>query len=135
MAAKKSVNRIWDPKHECMSVDERTALQNERLRATVKREYENVKVYRERMDAKGVTPDDIKTVEDIKYLPFTNKEDLRTEFPYGLFAAPLKDIVRIQGSSGTTGKPIVAGYTRHDVDVWTEMMARTMPVPKPLPNT
>ena len=126
MAAKKSVNRIWDPKHECMSVDERTALQNERLRATVKLEYENVKVYRERMDAKGVTPNDIKTVEDIKYLPFTNKEDLRTEFPYGLFAAPLKDIVRIQGSSGTTGKPIVAGYTRHDVDVWTEMMARTL---------
>jgi len=111
---------------ECISRDELHAIQSERLRRVVKHEYDNVAMYRERMDAAGVKPEDIRTVEDLKYLPFTEKTDLRDQFPYGLIATPLKDIVRIQGSSGTTGKPIVSGYTQNDVDVWTEMMARTL---------
>ena len=117
---------IYNPKMECISRDELTALQGERLRAVVKREYENVPLYRERMDEKGVKPADIRTVDDLQYLPFMEKTDLRDTFPYGLFAAPKKDIVRIQGSSGTTGKPIVSGYTQNDIDAWTEMMARTL---------
>ncbi len=117
---------IYNPEMECMSRDERLNLQGERLRKLVKYEYENVKVYRERMDAKGVRPEDIRSVEDIVLLPFMEKTDLRDQWPYGLFAAPMKDIVRVQGSSGTTGHPIISGYTRHDLDVWSEMMARTL---------
>ncbi len=101
-------------------------LQGERLRAVVQREYENVPMYRERMQAKGLTPFDIRTVDDLKYLPFTEKTDLRDQYPYGLFAAPRQEIVRIQGSSGTTGKPIVAGYTARDVESWSEMCARAV---------
>jgi phenylacetate-CoA ligase len=119
-------HKIWNPQAECMSRDERRALQGERLRAVVKRVYENVPVYRARMEEKGVTPEDIRTADDIVKLPFTEKTDLRDQFPYGLFAAPLRDIVRIHGSSGTTGKPIVAGYTQNDVGMWTELMARTL---------
>lgn len=126
MMASAREHRIWNPQAECMSRDERYALQGERLRSVVKRVYENVPVYRARMDAKGVAPGDIRTAGDIVKLPFTEKTDLRDHFPYGLFAAPLSDIVRIHGSSGTTGKPIVAGYTENDVEVWTEMMARTL---------
>ena len=119
-------HKIWNPQAECMSRDERHALQGERLRAVVKRVYENVPIYRARMEEKGVTPEDIRTADDIVKLPFTEKTDLRDQFPYGLFAAPLRDIVRIHGSSGTTGKPIVAGYTQNDVGMWTELMARTL---------
>ncbi len=119
-------HKIWNPKMECMDRDERKKLQGERLREVVKNVYENVPMYRERMDALGVTPDDIQTVADIVKLPFTEKTDLRDNFPFGLFARPKSDIVRIQGSSGTTGKPIVSGYTQNDIDVWTEMMARTL---------
>ena len=118
--------KIWNPDVECMDRERLRALQGERLRAVVKREYENVPLYRERMDEKGVKPADIRTVDDLQYLPFMEKTDLRDTFPYGLFAAPKKDIVRIQGSSGTTGKPIVSGYTQNDIDAWTEMMARTL---------
>ena len=119
-------HRIFNPEMECMSRDERLHLQGERLRALVKYEYENVKVYRERMDLKGVRPEDIRTVEDIQLLPFMEKTDLRDQWPYGLFAAPMKDVVRVHGSSGTTGHPIVSGYTRNDLEVWSEMMARTL---------
>ena len=115
---------MFNPKMEAISRDELHALQSERLRWTVKHEYDNVPVYRARMDAKGIRPEDIRDVDDLKYLPFMEKTDLRDQFPYGLLAAPLHDIVRIQGSSGTTGHPIVSGYTQHDVDVWTELMAR-----------
>lgn len=101
-------------------------LQGERLRATVELEYNNVPAYRKRMDEAGVKPEDINGIEDIVKLPFTQKTDLRDNFPYGLFAADLKDIVRIQGSSGTTGKPIVSGYTENDIKVWTEMVARAL---------
>lgn len=102
------------------------ALQSERLRAVVERVFQNVPMYRERMQRKGLAPMDIRTVDDLKYLPFTEKTDLRDQFPFGLFAASQREIVRIQGSSGTTGKPIVAGYTARDIDSWSEMMARTL---------
>jgi len=118
--------KIWDPEMECMDREQRRALQGERLKATVKRVYENVPMYRDRMKAKGVEPGDIRTVDDLKKLPFTDKPDLRDQFPYGLFAEPLEKIVRVQGSSGTTGMPIIAGYTQRDIDIWTEAMARTM---------
>ncbi len=117
---------MYNPKMECISRDELTALQGERLRAVVKHEYDNVPLYRKRMQDAGIKPEDIRTREDIRYLPFTEKTDLRDEFPYGLLAVPRDEIVRIHGSSGTTGKPIVAGYTRGDVDIWSEMMARTL---------
>ena len=120
------MNKIWNPQIECMDREEITKLQNERLRNVVKLEYDRVPLYRERMDRKGIKPEDIRTIDDLKYLPFTEKTDLRDTFPYGLLAAAKKDIVRIQGSSGTTGKPIVSGYTQNDIDVWTEMMARTL---------
>ena len=109
-----------------MSREAMRELQGKRLREVVKREYDNVPIYRQRMDAKGIKPEDIKSVDDLKYLPFTNKTDLRDEFPFGLLAAPKSEIIRIQGSSGTTGKPIVSGYTQNDVDVWTEMVARAL---------
>ena len=119
-------HRIYNPAIECISRDELHKIQGERLAATVKLEYENVPVYRERMDAAGVKPEDIRSLEDLKYLPFMEKTDLRDYYPFGLLASPKKDIVRIHGSSGTTGKPIVSGYTQNDVDVWSEMMARTL---------
>ena len=118
--------RIYNPEMECMDVEERRILQGKRLHETVQHEYDNVPYYRERMDAKGVTPDDIQTVDDIVKLPFMQKTDLRDTFPFGLFAVPNSEIVRIQGSSGTTGKPIVSGYTAGDVEIWTEMVSRAL---------
>ena len=122
----KKIHYIYNDAMECMDFDERKKLQGERLRATVELEYNNVPAYRKRMDEAGVKPEDINGIEDIVKLPFTHKTDLRDNFPYGLFAADLKDIVRIQGSSGTTGKPIVSGYTENDIKVWTEMVARAL---------
>ena len=119
-------HQIYNPSRECMSRDELHAWQSARLSETVKREYENVPMYRARMDAKGIKPEDIRSVEDLKYLPFMEKTDLRDYYPFDLLASPKSEIVRIQGSSGTTGKPIVSGYTRNDVDIWSEMMARTL---------
>ena len=122
----KKIHYIYNDAMECMVFVERKKLQGERLRATVELEYNNVPAYRKRMDEAGVKPEDINGIEDIVKLPFTQKTDLRDNFPYGLFAADLKDIVRIQGSSGTTGKPIVSGYTENDIKVWTEMVARAL---------
>ena len=122
----KKIHYIYNDAMECMDFDERKKLQGERLRATVELEYNNVPAYRKRMDEAGVKPEDINGIEDIVKLPFTQKTDLRDNCPYGLFAADLKDIVRIQGSSGTTGKPIVSGYTENDIKVWTEMVARAL---------
>ena len=122
----KKIHYIYNDAMECMDFDERKKLQGERLRATVELEYNNVPAYRKRMDEAGVKPEDSNGIEDIVKLPFTQKTDLRDNFPYGLFAADLKDIVRIQGSSGTTGKPIVSGYTENDIKVWTEMVARAL---------
>lgn len=122
----KKIHYIYNDAMECMDFDERKKLQGERLRATVELEYNNVPAYRNRMDEAGVKPEDINSIDDIVKLPFMQKTDLRDNFPYGLFAADLKDMVRIQGSSGTTGKPIVSGYTENDINVWTEMVARAL---------
>jgi phenylacetate-CoA ligase len=117
---------ILNPDMESMSSDERKALQSERLQATVKYEYANVSFYRERMDKHGVKPEDIRGIDDLNKLPFTDKNDLRDGFPFGLLAVPQQQIVRIQGSSGTSGHPIVTGYTENDIEVWTEMAARAL---------
>ena len=119
-------NKIYDPEMECMDRESIRKLQNERLCETVAHVYRNVPMYRARMDEAGVKPEDIRGVDDLCRLPFTNKTDLRDQFPFGLLAVPQSEIVRIQGSSGTTGKPIVAGYTENDVEVWTEMVARSL---------
>lgn len=117
---------IFQPEIECMDREALDKLQTERLIWQVKRCYENVAVFRERMDAKGLKPEDIKSLDDLKLLPFTTKQDLRDYYPYQLFAAPMKDIVRIQASSGTTGRQIVAGYTQNDLDLWADAMARQL---------
>ena len=118
--------RIRDPKIECMSRDEMSTLQSERLVRQVKNVYENVEFYRKKMDALGVEPGDIKGIEDIGKLPFTTKEDLRDHYPFGLLAVPQEKIVRVQGTSGTTGKLTLASYTQKDVDVWGECVARAL---------
>lgn len=100
------------------------ALQLERLKATVKRCYENVPLYKERFTQLGIVPEDIRTLKDLEKLPFLTKADFRDNYPYGLFAVPMKDVVRIHGSSGTTGKPTIVGYTRDDLSNWSDMVAR-----------
>lgn len=100
-------------------------VQLRRLRAVVRRAYDTVELFRARMDERGITPEDIRALADIAQLPFTVKTDLRDTYPFGLFASPMSDVVRLHASSGTTGKPIVVAYTREDVDVWSEVMART----------
>jgi len=109
-----------------MPREEMQKLQNERLIKTVKRVYHNVPFYRARMQEKGIEPGDIKGIEDLPKLPFTYKQDLRDNYPFGTFAAPLSEIVRIHASSGTTGKKTVVGYTRSDIERWSEVMARTL---------
>lgn len=117
---------IWNPTMECMPREQLRALQDERLRDTVRRVYESVPFYRGKMQKMGLTPKDIRGVCDIELLPFTNKQDLRDHYPFGLFAVPQTEIVRIHASSGTTGKPTVVGYTSGDIDRWAELMARSM---------
>ena len=109
---------------ECADRETMQELQLKRLQQTVAYEYANVAPYREKMDAAGVKPEDIKTLDDIRKLPFTTKEDFAANYPTGLFAAPKEEIVRIHASSGTTGKPKIAGYTQHDLDAWGECVAR-----------
>ncbi len=117
---------IWNETKECMSRDEMTALQSARLVKTVDYVYHNVEFYRKKMQQLGLLPGDIKGVEDITKLPFTTKDDLRDNYPFGLFAAPKSQIVRIHASSGTTGKATVVGYTRRDLDIWSECVARCL---------
>ena len=117
---------IWNKQSECMDAKTKKALQSERLVKLVRYVYDNVPFYKARMDSVGVSPDDIKGIDDIVKLPFTTKDDLRDNYPFGLFAVPQKDIVRIHASSGTTGKATVVGYTRADLDVWAECVARCM---------
>ena len=116
--------KYWDEKHECMSREQMRALQSERLIETVKRVYEHQAPYRKKMDEIGLKPGDIKSVDDLTKLPFTVKQDLRDNYPYGLFAVDMDDIVRIHASSGTTGKQTVVGYTQNDLDMWADMVAR-----------
>ena len=118
--------QIRDPKIECMSKDEMKALQSERLVKQVKNVYDNVAFYRKKMDEIGIEPGDIKGIEDINKLPFTTKEDLRDNYPFGLLAVPQEKIARVQGTSGTTGKLTLASYTQKDVDVWGECIARAL---------
>ena len=117
---------IFNPKMECMERSEMRALQSERLQKTVKTCYENVPFYRKKMDARGIKPEDIKTVDDIVKLPFTTKTDLRDEYPFGLQAVPKEQVARIHASSGTTGKPVVGTYTSNDLAMWAEGVARVM---------
>lgn len=117
---------IRSPEIEQMPREELKKLQSERLCWQVKRMYENVECFRKRMDEKGLTPDDVKGVEDLYKLPFAYKQDLRDYYPYGLFATPLNEIRRVHASSGTTGKRIVVGYTENDLDMWSECVARML---------
>ena len=117
---------IWNEKMECIGRDEVRKLQSERLRNVVAYVQAHSRFYRERLEHQGVKPEDIRTIDDIRRLPFTVKEDLRDNYPFGLFSQPVKDIKEIHVSSGTTGNPTVVGYSREDVDLWGEAMARTL---------
>jgi len=120
------MERYWNKEIECMSREDMKKLQDERLVAQVKHVYENVRYYKDLMDKKGVTPDDIKSTDDLYKLPFLTKNDLREAYPYGLLAKPLVDCVRIQSTSGTTGKRVVAFYTQNDLDIWEDCCARAI---------
>ena len=118
--------KYWNESIETASREQLDKMQLERLQKTVKHVYDNVPLYRERMDAAGVKPEDVKTLDDLQKLPFTSKQDLRDTYPYGMFAVPMDDVVRLHASSGTTGKQIVVGYTEGDLDIWNEICARAL---------
>ena len=117
---------IWNPNKECMSRDEMRALQSKRLQKLVTYVYHNVPFYRNKMQEMDIAPEDIGSIDDIVKLPFTTKQDLRDNYPYGLQAAPASEIVRVHASSGTTGNPTIVGYTRKDLAVWSEVMTRCL---------
>ncbi len=117
---------IWNRHFECMDRDELRRVQSERLIETVERIYFNVPYYRHKMQEAGLGPEKIHSIDDLRKLPFTTKQDLRDNYPFGLFAVPMSEIVRIHASSGTTGKSTVVGYTRNDISTWSEVMARTL---------
>ena len=117
---------IWNEHHECMDRDQLATLQGERLRQMVERIYFNVPFYRNKLQEMGIEPGDVRTVDDLKKLPFTTKQDLRDNYPFGLFAVPQQDIVRFHASSGTTGKSTVVGYTHNDILMWSEVVARSL---------
>jgi phenylacetate-CoA ligase len=117
---------IWNKRTECASRDEMMAIQSERLIKCVSNVYHNIPGYRTKMQEKGLLPGDIKSVEDLSKLPFTNKSDLRDNYPFGMFAVPMSEIVRIHASSGTTGKSTVVGYTRNDLRMWSEVVTRAL---------
>jgi len=120
------MERYYQPEIECASREQIKAWQDERLVKQVRHVWDNVPYYRKKMEEKGLTPDDIKSTEDLHKLPFVTKADLREAYPYGLVAKPLKDCVRIQSTSGTTGKRVVAFYTQHDIDLWEDCCARAI---------
>ena len=120
------MERYWNQEIECMSREDMKKLQDERLVAQVKHVWDNVPYYRQKMEEKGVTPDDIRSTDDLYKLPFLSKADLRDCYPYGLLAKPLSECVRIQSTSGTTGKRVVAFYTQYDIDLWEECCARAI---------
>ncbi len=117
---------IWNPECESMPRPELEKMQGHRLHDIVSYVYDRVPFYRRKFDEAGVSPDEVRDVQDISRLPFTIKSDLREEYPFNNFAVPLDEVVRVHASSGTTGKPTVGGYTRKDIDLWTEVMARTV---------
>ncbi len=120
------MERYYQPEIECAPREEIVKLQNERLVKQVKHVWDNVPYYRKKMEEKGVTPDDIKSIDDLHKLPFLTKADLRDAYPYGLMGKPLSECVRIQSTSGTTGKRVVAFYTQHDIDLWEDCCARAI---------
>lgn len=117
---------MWNINKEAMPIDERKKLQGARLHKLVERLYHSVPFYRNKMQEMNLLPSDIQTIDDIKKLPFTTKEDMRNNYPTGLFAVPQSEIVRVHASSGTTGKPTIVGYTRRDLEVWSECIARCL---------
>jgi phenylacetate-CoA ligase len=117
---------IWNEEFETLPREALEALQLKRLQATVERVYATVPFYRKKFDEMGIKPSHVKTLNDLKILPFTIKNDLRDNYPFGLFSVPMESVVRVHASSGTTGKPIVVGYTRRDIDTWAELIARTL---------
>ncbi|MCW2278919.1 phenylacetate--CoA ligase family protein [Heliophilum fasciatum] len=119
---------MWNRPMETLPREQIKQLQLQRLQQTVERVYHNVPAYRQKMQERHLTPQDIRSLEDLRRLPFTTKQDLRDAYPYGLFAAPMKDIVRVHASSGTTGNATVVGYTRSDLNHWSELMARTLTI-------
>jgi phenylacetate-CoA ligase len=119
-------HKIWNPDAETMPREDLEQLQLERLQSTLNRVYKNVKFYRSRFDELGIEPADIRSREDMEKIPFTTKDDLRDNYPYGMFALPLREVVRIHSSTGTTGKPTVVGYSANDLDSWSEVVARIM---------
>jgi len=121
---RRAVERYWNETIETMDRERIRALQLSKLRATVEKVYANVPHYRKKMREKSMLPGDVKALDNLRDLPFTTKQDLRDNYPFGLFAAPMGDIVRLHASSGTTGKQTVVGYTHKDIDVWSECMAR-----------
>ena len=124
MTTERPSSSIWDPEHECMPVSALRELQLDRLKKIVRKLWKSVPYYRHKMQVVGVKPSDIKTLEDIRKLPFTTKDDLRLCFPYEAFAVPLEKVIRIHASSGTTGKSTVVGYTRKDMEMWTNVVSR-----------
>ena len=117
---------IWNEAKECMSRDELHILQSARLKKMVSRIYHNVEFYRKKMQQLGIEPGDITDIDDLRKLPFTTKNDLRDNYPFGLFAVPQSEVVRVHASSGTTGKATVVGYTRKDIEIWSECVARVL---------
>ena len=117
---------IWNEAKECMSRDELEYLQSKRLVKVVDRVYHNVEFYRKKMQAMGIEPGDVNGIEDLHKLPYTTKDDLRDTYPFGLFAIPKSEIIRIHASSGTKGKATVVGYTRKDLEIWSECVARAL---------
>ncbi|MEG0759024.1 MAG: phenylacetate--CoA ligase, partial [Raoultibacter sp.] len=115
---------IFDREMEMAPRDRIREIQLEKLKQQVAWTYDNVSWYRTKLDESGVAPADIKTLEDVRLLPFTDKAVLRDTFPYGLFAVPMSEVIELHSSSGTTGKPIVVGYNEHDMDVWSDCIAR-----------
>lgn len=117
---------IWNEEAECMSKEDKEEMQLSLLKKQVKRVYENVPFYKKKFDEAGFKPEDLKTLDDISKIPFTTKDDLREAYPFGLFAVPQDDIIEIHSTSGTTGTPVVSGYTQKDIDIWGECTARAI---------
>jgi len=116
----------WEAEKECIGRESLRQLQLERLQSTVVRVYMNVPFYRKKFDELGIDPDSFRSLEDVNKLPFTSKDDLRMSYPYGMFAVPLREVVRVQTSSGTTGMPTAVGYTRNDIKIWSNLAARIL---------
>jgi len=117
---------IWNEEFETLPREALEALQLKRLKSTIEQVYATVSFYKKKLDEKGIKPSDIQSLQDLRRLPFTTKADLRDNYPFGLFSVPMENVVRMHATSGTTGKPIVVGYTRRDIDIWAELMARSL---------